>query len=77
MTDRSPEERAEEVMERLAREGSRRLNRFLGRAREEFEDIVAEARTLNNQRARGRSGRSSVSSRTGSSGARSRTPSGR
>jgi hypothetical protein len=50
-SDRRPaEERAEEVMERVAGDASRKLGRFLGRAREEFEDIVAEARSLNERR---------------------------
>ena len=34
-------------MEQLSADASRRVSRFLGRAREEIEDIVAEARTLN------------------------------
>jgi hypothetical protein len=45
--DRRPaEERAEEVMERVASDVSRFVTRFAGRAREEVEDIVAEARTV-------------------------------
>ena len=43
---RPAEERAEEVMERVASGVSRFATRFAGRAREEFEDIVAEARTV-------------------------------
>lgn len=43
---RTPEERAEEFMERFTADASRRLTRFMGRAREEIEDIVAEARSL-------------------------------
>lgn len=42
----SAEERAEELMERLAAQGTQAVSRFVGRAREEIEDIVAEARTL-------------------------------
>lgn len=44
---RTPQERAEQFMERVSSDASRRLTRFVGRAREEFEDIVAEARTWN------------------------------
>jgi hypothetical protein len=45
--DRRPaEERAEELMERVASDVSRFVTRFAGRAREEVEDIVAEARTV-------------------------------
>jgi DNA-directed RNA polymerase specialized sigma24 family protein len=40
------EERAEELMQRVTADVSRFLTRFAGRAREEFEDIVAEARTV-------------------------------
>jgi hypothetical protein len=53
---RSAEERAEDVMERLAREGSRLvsdgsrlLGKLFGRVREEVEDIVAEARSMHGQ----------------------------
>lgn len=49
---RSAEERAEELMERVASDASRKLGRFLGRAREELEDIVAEARSMNERRDR-------------------------
>lgn len=44
---RSAEERAEELMERVAGEATRVIGRVVGRAREEFEDLVAEARALN------------------------------
>ncbi len=44
---RTPEERAEQLMERFAGDASRRLSRFVGRAREELDDILAEARSLN------------------------------
>jgi hypothetical protein len=50
---RSAEKRAEELMERVAADGSRVLGKVLGRIREEVEDIVAEARTLRD-RSRGR-----------------------
>jgi hypothetical protein len=53
----SAEERAEELMERVTGNASRLIGRVVGRAREEFEDLVAEARTLN---ARDRSDGSSV-----------------
>lgn len=43
---RTAEERAEEAMERVARDVSRFMIRWAGRAREELEDIVAEARTV-------------------------------
>lgn len=43
----TPEERAEQLMERLVSEGSRTFARLLGRAREEAEDILAEAHSLN------------------------------
>jgi hypothetical protein len=36
-------------MERVTAETTRRLTWFVGRAREEFEDIVAEARSLKEQ----------------------------
>jgi hypothetical protein len=62
MSDPSPEERAEELMERLASEGARRVSRFVGRAREEIEDVIAEARTLNNQKVSRRPGSSRSSS---------------
>ncbi len=39
------EKRAEELVERLVRDGSRLVNSVAGRVREEVEDIVAEART--------------------------------
>ena len=44
---RSAEERAEELMERVVAQTTRAISRFVGRAREEIEDVVAEARTLN------------------------------
>lgn len=44
---RPPHERAEEMMERFSRQASRTIRRAVGRAREELEDLVAEARTLN------------------------------
>jgi len=43
---RPAEQRAEALMERVAGDVSRFLGRFAGRAREELEDIVAEARTV-------------------------------
>ncbi len=43
---RPAEERAEELMERVASEGSRVLQRVFGRVREEVEDIVAEGRAM-------------------------------
>jgi hypothetical protein len=52
---RSAEQRAEELMERVVADGSRLLGKVFGRVREEVEDIVAEARTKNEQsRDRGR-----------------------
>jgi hypothetical protein len=51
---RPVEERAEELMARWSADASRFLNRFVGRAREEFEDVVAEARTLTEEWERGR-----------------------
>lgn len=44
---RSPEERAEAMMARVTAEASRRIGRLVGRAREEMEDMLAEARSLN------------------------------
>jgi DNA-directed RNA polymerase specialized sigma24 family protein len=44
--ERPLEERAEELMRRLSGDVSRFLVRFSGRAREEIEDVVAEARTV-------------------------------
>ncbi len=41
-------------MTRWSADASRFLNRFIGRAREEFEDVVAEARTLTEEWERGR-----------------------
>lgn len=43
----SAEQRAEELVERVVRDGSRLINHVAGRVREEVEDIVAEARTRN------------------------------
>jgi glycerol-3-phosphate O-acyltransferase len=43
---RSAEERAEEIVERVSAEVARVARRLLGRAREEVEDIVAEAQNL-------------------------------
>jgi hypothetical protein len=40
---RSAEERAEELMERVATDASRIFSRVLGRTREELDDIWAEA----------------------------------
>ncbi len=50
-------------MQRVTADASRRINWFVGRAREEIEDIVAEARSLNERRSenptrRGSGGRS-------------------
>ncbi|MBV9194121.1 MAG: hypothetical protein JO168_08235 [Solirubrobacterales bacterium] len=45
----SAEERAEELMERIFSEGSRRLGKLFGRIREEVEDIVAEGRVIHDQ----------------------------
>jgi hypothetical protein len=62
---RTPEQRAEEFMERVTADATRHLTRFLGRAREEFEDIVAEARTLKQKQQSSRP-RSSSNSGAGS-----------
>lgn len=43
---RSPEQRAEDLMQRVAADVTRFVTRFAGRTREEFEDIVAEARDV-------------------------------
>lgn len=43
---RSAEERAEEFVGRLASDASRIARRLFGRAREEAEDILAEAREI-------------------------------
>jgi hypothetical protein len=51
---RSAEERAEELMERVVSDGSRLLGKVFGRVREEVEDIVAEARSMNEQSRRSR-----------------------
>lgn len=45
--ERSAEERAEELMQRMTGQATRVIGRVVGRAREELEDLVAEARTLN------------------------------
>lgn len=42
----SAEQRAEELMERTTEQARRVLGRVFGRAREELEDLVADARTL-------------------------------
>jgi hypothetical protein len=44
--ERSAEERAEEIVERVSAEAVRFARRIVGRAREEIEDIVAEAQSL-------------------------------
>jgi DNA-directed RNA polymerase specialized sigma24 family protein len=44
--ERSAEERAEEIVERVSAEATRFARRLVGRAREELEDILAEARAL-------------------------------
>jgi hypothetical protein len=62
---RTPEERAEQFMERLTADASRRLTHFVGRAREEFEDIVAEARTLKQQQESGSARSGSARSKSG------------
>jgi len=68
---RTPQERAEQFMERVTADASRRLTRFVGRAREEFEDILAEARTRNERQQPGRSGRTpKASSKPGADGKR-------
>ncbi len=43
---RSSEERAEQLMEQWTQRASRAATRAIGRAREEIEDIVAEAQTV-------------------------------
>jgi len=43
-SDRSAEQRAEELMQRVVSDGSRIFGKVVGRVREEVEDIVAEAR---------------------------------
>ncbi len=43
---RTAEERAEDVMQRVVKDGSRVLGRVFGRVREEVEDIVAEGRSM-------------------------------
>jgi len=50
--NRSAEERAEELMQRVFSNGSRWLGKAVGRVREEVEDIVAEAKTMH-ERSRG------------------------
>ena len=44
--ERRVEERAEEIVERVSAQVSRFARRFVARAREEIEDIVAEAQQL-------------------------------
>jgi hypothetical protein len=44
--EKSAEERAEEIVERVSAEVVRFARRLVGRAREEIEDIVAEAQSL-------------------------------
>lgn len=63
---RTPQERAEQFMERVTANASRRLTRFMGRAREELEDIVAEARSLNERQQPGRSRQQAGGARPGS-----------
>jgi hypothetical protein len=55
---RSAEERAEELMQRVTSQATRVFGRVVGRAREEVEDLVAEARTLNKRSRPGQSGSS-------------------
>lgn len=43
---RSPEERAEQLMEQWTQRAARAATRAIGRAREEVEDIVAEAQSV-------------------------------
>lgn len=44
--ERSAEERAEEIVERISTQAVQFTRRLVGRAREELEDIVAEAQSL-------------------------------
>jgi glycerol-3-phosphate O-acyltransferase len=44
--ERSAEARAEEIVERVSAEVVRFARRLVGRAREEIEDVVAEAQSL-------------------------------
>jgi hypothetical protein len=44
--ERPAQERAEEIVERVAERVARFARRFAARAREEAEDIVAEAQTI-------------------------------
>jgi hypothetical protein len=44
--ERSAEERAEEIVERVSAQVVQFTRRLVGRAREEVEDIVAEAQSL-------------------------------
>jgi hypothetical protein len=44
--ERPVEERAEEIVERLSEQAARFARRLVARAREEVEDIVAEAQTI-------------------------------
>ena len=43
---RSVEERADEIVERMSEQAGRLARRLVARAREEVEDIVAEAQTI-------------------------------
>jgi hypothetical protein len=44
--ERSVEERAEEIVEQVSEQAVRFVRRLVARAREEAEDIVAEAQTM-------------------------------
>jgi phage shock protein A len=56
-TDPRPaEQRAEELMERVVSDGSRIARKVFGRVREEVEDIVAEARAMNDRSRKPRRG---------------------
>ncbi len=44
--ERSSEQRAEQLMEQWTQRASRAASRAIGRAREEVEDIVAEAQSV-------------------------------
>jgi hypothetical protein len=44
--ERSVDERAEEIVERVSEEVTRFARRMVGRLREEIEDIVAEGQTI-------------------------------
>jgi hypothetical protein len=66
-SERPAEERAEELMQRVAGDVSRFLKRAWGRAREEMEDVVAEARSINEQGEDSGSGTDSVRRSSGKS----------